>query len=156
MADQIGGGRWACPRPASSALIDLVGVDLMPLLAKSLSSTLPAGDPYFRHGAAAAMVDRMIAEGFTGRKGKGGFYRLDKGADGTRTKLALDLATGEYRPQVTPEKLPGKAERDLAALVTAAGPRRGPMPGRYWARCCPMPRCWSARRPTISSRSMTR
>lgn len=120
-ADQIGGRPMGVPKTGIFGLIDLVGVDLMPLLAKSLSSTLPAGDPYFDTVRPLPLVDRMIAEGFTGRKGKGGFYRLDKGADGTRTKLALDLATGEYRPQVTPEKLPGKAERDLAALVTAPG-----------------------------------
>ena len=120
-ADQIGGRPMGVPKTGIFGLIDLVGVDLMPLLAKSLSSTLPAGDPYFDTVRPLPLVDRMIAEGFTGRKGKGGFYRLDKGADGTRTKLALDLATGEYRPQVTPDKLPGKAERDLAALVTAPG-----------------------------------
>ncbi|MBB4618098.1 3-hydroxyacyl-CoA dehydrogenase/enoyl-CoA hydratase family protein [Sphingomonas abaci] len=120
-ADQIGGRPMGVPKTGIFGLIDLVGVDLMPLLAKSLSSTLPAGDPYFDTVRPLPLVDRMIAEGFTGRKGKGGFYRLDKGADGTRTKLALDLSTGEYRPQGKPEKLPGAAERDLAALVSAPG-----------------------------------
>ncbi|MGN6122021.1 MAG: 3-hydroxyacyl-CoA dehydrogenase NAD-binding domain-containing protein [Sphingomonas oligoaromativorans] len=120
-ADQIGGSPMGVPKTGIFALIDLVGVDLMPLLSKSLSSTLPAGDPYFDTVRPMPLVDRMIAEGFTGRKGKGGFYKLEKGADGKRTKFALDLSTGEYRPERKPEKLPGKADRDLAALVALPG-----------------------------------
>jgi 3-hydroxyacyl-CoA dehydrogenase len=120
-ADQIGGRPMGVPKTGIFGLIDLVGVDLMPLLAKSLSSTLPEGDPYFETVRPMPLVEKMIAEGFTGRKGKGGFYRLDKGAGGQRTKLSLDLATGEYRPEQKPDKLPGKAERDLAALVSLPG-----------------------------------
>ncbi|NIJ33116.1 3-hydroxyacyl-CoA dehydrogenase [Sphingomonas oligoaromativorans] len=120
-ADQIGGSPMGVPKTGIFALIDLVGVDLMPLLSKSLSSTLPAGDPYFDTVRPMPLVDRMIADGFTGRKGKGGFYKLEKGADGKRTKFALDLSTGEYRPERKPEKLPGKADRDLAALVALPG-----------------------------------
>ena len=82
------------PKTGIFGLVDLVGVDLMPLLSKSLSSTLPQGDPYFDTVRPMPLVDRMIADGFTGRKGKGGFYRFDKA---TKTKLALDLATGDYR-----------------------------------------------------------
>ena len=120
-ADQIGGAPMGVPKTGIFALIDLVGVDLMPLLAKSLSSTLPEGDPYFDTVRPMPLVEKMIEEGFTGRKGKGGFYRLEKGAGGKRTKLALDLATGEYRAEKKPEKLPGKADKDLAALVTLPG-----------------------------------
>ncbi|GAA4220107.1 3-hydroxyacyl-CoA dehydrogenase/enoyl-CoA hydratase family protein [Sphingomonas endophytica] len=124
-ADQIGGRPMGVPKTGIFALIDLVGVDLMPLLAKSLSDTLPQGDPYFATVRPLPLVDRMIAEGFTGRKGKGGFYRLDKsgagGADGKRTKLAIDLTTGDYRPEAKPEALPAAAEKDLAALVTVPG-----------------------------------
>ena len=120
-ADQIGGRPMGVPKTGIFGLVDLVGVDLMPLLSKSLSDTLPAGDPYFETVRPMPLVDRMIAQGYTGRKGKGGFYRLDKGADGSRTKLAIDLASGDYRPSVTPEKLPSAAEKDLAALITVPG-----------------------------------
>ena len=41
----------------------------------------------------------MIAEGSTGRKGKGGFYRLRR-ASGARVKEAIDLRTGDYRASV--------------------------------------------------------
>ncbi|MEG3082220.1 3-hydroxyacyl-CoA dehydrogenase NAD-binding domain-containing protein [Sphingomonas sp. PB2P12] len=117
-ADQIGGRPMGVPKTGIFGLVDLVGVDLMPLLSKSLSSTLPAGDPYFDTLRPLPLVDKMIAEGFTGRKGKGGFYRFDKA---TRTKLSLDLATGEYRPEAKPAELPGKTGKDLAALIAEPG-----------------------------------
>ncbi len=117
-ADQIGGRPMGVPKTGIFGLVDLVGVDLMPLLSKSLSSTLPQGDPYFDTVRDMPLVDRMIAEGFTGRKGKGGFYRFDKA---TKTKLALDLATGEYREGQKPAALPPKAEKDLAALIATPG-----------------------------------
>lgn len=117
-ADQIGGRPMGVPKTGIFGLIDLVGVDLMPLLSKSLSATLPQGDPYFDTVRPMPLVDRMIADGFTGRKGKGGFYAFDKA---TRTKKAVDLSTGEYRASVKPASLPRAAEKDLAALVAAPG-----------------------------------
>lgn len=125
-ADQIGGRPMGVPKTGIFGLVDLVGVDLMPLLSKSLASTLPAGDAYFDTIRPMPLVDKMIAEGFTGRKGKGGFYRLDKKPDGTRAKLSLDLTTGDYRAERKPERLPGAAEKDLAALVALPG-----KPGTY-------------------------
>ncbi len=117
-ADQIGGRPMGVPKTGIFGLIDLVGIDLMPLLAKSLSSTLPEGDAYFDTIRPLPLVDKMIAEGFTGRKGKGGFYRFDKA---TKTKLALDLATGDYREGQKPAALPPKAEKDLATLIATPG-----------------------------------
>ncbi|MET0269347.1 MAG: 3-hydroxyacyl-CoA dehydrogenase NAD-binding domain-containing protein [Sphingomonas sp.] len=117
-ADQIGGAPMGVPKTGVFGLVDLVGVDLMPLLSKSLTATLPEGDPYFATVRPMPLVDRMIAEGYTGRKGNGGFYRFDKA---TRTKHAIDLNSGEYRAQATPAKLPGNAERDLAALIGLPG-----------------------------------
>ena len=46
------------------------------------------------------LVSKMIAEGYTGRKGKGGFYRLNR--DKGKAKEAIDLMSGEYRPQQKP------------------------------------------------------
>jgi 3-hydroxyacyl-CoA dehydrogenase len=120
-ADQIGGRPMGVPKTGIFGLLDLIGIDLMPLLSKSLGETLPEGDPYFDTIRPMPLIEKMIAEGYTGRKGKGGFYKLEKGKDGSRTKFAIDLSTGEYRPEQTPAPLPGKAERDLAALVTVPG-----------------------------------
>ncbi|GIT47727.1 MAG: hypothetical protein Ct9H300mP13_5230 [Gammaproteobacteria bacterium] len=43
----------------------------------------------------------MIETGFTGRKGKGGFYRLNT-ESGKRVKESIDLKTGEYHPRHRP------------------------------------------------------
>lgn len=119
-ADQIGGKPMGVPKTGVFGLIDLVGVDLMPLLSKSLSSTLPEGDPYFDTVRDMPLIERMIAEGYTGRKGKGGFYRLDR-SGGKKTKQSLDLATGEYREERRPAPLPRDADKDLSKLVAAPG-----------------------------------
>jgi 3-hydroxyacyl-CoA dehydrogenase len=120
-ADQIAGKPMGVPRTGVFGLLDLVGIDLMPLLAGSLSTTLPKGDAYIKALRPLPLVDTMIAEGYTGRKGKGGFYRLEKQPDGGRAKLAVDLATGTPRPERKPEPLGGKLERDLGALIAAPG-----------------------------------
>src|SRR6185295_11821734 len=57
----------------------------------------------------------------TGRKGKGGFYRLNR-TDGARVKEAIDLRTGEYRPARDvdlPEVAAGV--KDLRRLLEAPG-----------------------------------
>jgi 3-hydroxyacyl-CoA dehydrogenase len=120
-ADQIGGRPMGVPKTGVFGLIDLVGVDLMPLMSHSLSVTLPKDDPMLAVVRPAPLVDRMIAEGYTGRKGKGGFYRLEKRPDGSRAKLAIDLVTGEPRPERTPAPLPRAAEKDLTALIATPG-----------------------------------
>ncbi len=120
-ADQIGGKPMGVPRTGVFGLIDLVGLDLMPLLQKSLTSTLKPGDPYFETVRESAMIAKMIETGHTGRKGKGGFYKLDRSGGGKPVKQALDLATGDYRATIKPASLPRAAERDLAALVTVPG-----------------------------------
>jgi 3-hydroxyacyl-CoA dehydrogenase len=65
------------------------------------------------------LIGRMIEAGLTGRKGKGGFYRLDRSGGG-RTKQAIDLHSGEYRAEQKPA-LPEleAARRDLRILLAA-------------------------------------
>ena len=100
-ADAINGKPFGIPKTGVFALMDLVGLDLIPLIDASMRATLPADDAYLQI-APVPMIETMIAAGFTGRKGKGGFYRLDKGPDGTRTKLSKDLKTGDYAPSRRP------------------------------------------------------
>ncbi len=125
-ADAIAGRPFGVPKTGIFGLMDLVGIDLGPHVAKSLLATLPAGDAYRSVYREEKLLARMIAEGRTGRKGKGGFYTLKRDG-GERVKLAIDLATGEYRPSEKPrlDSLE-TAGRDLRAL--AEHPDRG---GRY-------------------------
>ncbi|WP_428334101.1 3-hydroxyacyl-CoA dehydrogenase NAD-binding domain-containing protein [Novosphingobium sp.] len=118
-ADAIAGKPMGVPGTGIFGLVDLVGIDLMPHLKASLTSTLAADDPYQAIAIDHPLIDRMIADGYTGRKGKGGFYRINR-AEGKR-KEAIDLATGEYRPQVKPASLPGAAQKDLRALLALPG-----------------------------------
>lgn len=93
-ADAIVGKPMGIPKTGIFGLVDLVGLDLMPHISKSLTSTLPADDGYVKINRSSPVIDKMISEGYIGRKGKGGFYRLDE----NKQKLAVDLDTGEVRP----------------------------------------------------------
>ena len=121
-ADEIGGKPMGVPKTGIFGLIDLIGIDLMPHLMKSLTSTLPAEDWYQKIARSEKLIEDMIAEGYTGRKGKGGFYKLEKSADGKRTKMAKDLKSGEYRKAARPGLVRGSAAKgDLAKLISLPG-----------------------------------
>jgi 3-hydroxyacyl-CoA dehydrogenase len=95
VVDTIMGKPVGVPKTGIFGLIDLVGIDLMPHLSKSLLSLLPANDEYRKIYRDIPLVTQMIAAGFTGRKGKGGFYKLDA----NRNKLAIDLNTANFDPE---------------------------------------------------------
>jgi 3-hydroxyacyl-CoA dehydrogenase len=94
-ADAVAGTVMGFPSTGLFGLFDLVGIDLMPHLAASMSATLPKGDAYLGMIRDIPIIDRMIGTGYIGRKGKGGFYRMVR-EGGTRRKESIDLETGEY------------------------------------------------------------
>ncbi len=96
-ADAVFSKPLGMPKTGVFGLLDLIGIDLMPPIAKSFAATLPADDPWRAVNIVHPVIDQMIAEGYTGRKGKGGFYRLNK-TDTGKVKEAIDLKTGIYRP----------------------------------------------------------
>ena len=141
------------PKTGVFGLLDLVGIDLMPHVAASMKATLPETDAYVLGLRDNALITRMIAEGRTGRKGKGGFYSRDKGPGGESLKRALDLTTGDYR--ASDEAAAGEPVTARPAHDGGTpGPRRRAMP----APCCwtrwAMPRRWCRRSPTASPMSM--
>ena len=89
VADAVLSKPVGIPKTGVFGLIDLVGVDLMPHLAESLLATLPKEDPYRKIYKDYEFIGGMIKAGYTGRKGKGGFYRLHP--DGSKEKQALNL-----------------------------------------------------------------
>ncbi len=111
-ADAVMGKPVGIPKTGVFGLIDLVGLDLMPHINASLAATLPSGDAFHAANRDVPLIKKMLAEGYTGRKGKGGFYR--KGAKG---REAIDLASGEYRP-VRKSNLPEAAEKNLRRLLS--------------------------------------
>ena len=86
VADAVLSKPVGIPKTGVFALIDLVGVDLMPKLADSLLSTLPEEDAYRDLYIEYPFVEKMIEAGYTGRKGKGGFFRLNPDAPKSRSK----------------------------------------------------------------------
>ncbi len=84
------------PKTGVFGLLDLVGLDLMPHILESFKQTLPANDRLSTIAAVPPLLQSMIAAGLTGRKGQGGFYRLQPGA-GHKIKESIDLQQGEYR-----------------------------------------------------------
>ncbi|MGH1574223.1 3-hydroxyacyl-CoA dehydrogenase NAD-binding domain-containing protein [Methylobacterium sp. P31] len=112
-ADAIMGRPFGIPKTGVFGLVDLVGLDLIPHTTASLRAALPPEDAFHDTCREMPLVTRLIEEGFTGRKGKGGFYRLNR-AGGQKIKEAVDLKTGAYRPS---------AKADLPELKEAKGPR---------------------------------
>ena len=117
-ADAVNGKPMGIPKTGVFGLMDLVGIDLGPHVAASMKATLPASDPYVLGLREHAVITRMIGEGRTGRKGKGGFY-MRQGAK----KLAMELGSGEYRDSVKPtlESLALRNLRELAEHPDRAG-----------------------------------
>jgi 3-hydroxyacyl-CoA dehydrogenase len=122
-ADALIGRHAGIPKTGVFGLVDLVGIDLMPHILASMDATLAAGDAFREYFQTPDLVKKMIADGYTGRKGKGGFYRMNR-AGGKRVKEALDLATGEYRPARTPAlpALDAAREGGLRGLVAGDDP----------------------------------
>ena len=117
-ADAISSKPFGIPKTGVFGLLDLIGLDLMPHLAKSMLSLLPKTDPYVDISGEPPIISTMLKNGWIGRKGGGGFFRLRK--DGaTKIKESLNLKTAEYGPSTAPDlKSMGASKKGgLKALV---------------------------------------
>lgn len=115
-ADAVMGKPLGFPKTGMFGLYDLIGIDLMPLIAQSMLATLPKDDAFRKLYEPPELVKRMIADGYTGRKGKGGFYRLTP----EKKKEAIDLKTGEYHPEKKAKlESVDAAKAGMAALFAA-------------------------------------
>lgn len=94
MADALMGRPMGIPKTGVFGLYDLIGIDLMADVVRSLRSILPADDAFHAVGVESELINNMVAAGFTGNKGRGGFYRRAE----LGNKLACDLESGDYRP----------------------------------------------------------
>jgi 3-hydroxyacyl-CoA dehydrogenase len=137
-ADAIMGRPFGFPKTGIFALMDLVGIDLGPEITASMHRTLPKDDYYIRTYRDIPLIPKMIAEGYTGRKGKGGFYRLTKTESG-RVKESIDLKTGQYHKSVDPQLASIAEAKKPAALL--AHPDRG---GQFARRVMAETLCYAA------------
>jgi len=122
-ADAIFGRPMGIPKTGVFGLYDLIGIDLMADVLKSFIKELPETDRFHIVAQEIPLVKKLIDTGYTGRKGKGGFYRINK-EGGSKVLEALNLETGEYSPS---KKIDVKSDKvDLNALIN-----RGDKYGEY-------------------------
>ena len=122
-ADAIFGRPMGIPKTGIFGLYDLIGIDLMADVLKSFIKELPETDKLHVVAKEIPLVKKLIETGYTGRKGKGGFYRVNK-ANGKKVMEALNLESGEYFPS---KKINIKSEKvDLKTLIN-----RGDKYGEY-------------------------
>ena len=90
-ADAVMGKPMGFPSTGVFGLMDLVGIDLGRHVNESLGRLLGAGDAFHAMSRHGEIFASLVAGGFTGNKGKGGFYRSARGADGKTQRSVLDL-----------------------------------------------------------------
>ena len=94
-ADAVFGRPMGIPKTGVFGLYDLIGIDLMADVLKSFIKELSDKDEFQIVAKEIPLVKKLIDTGYTGRKGKGGFYRMNKN-DNQKVLEAINLETGEY------------------------------------------------------------
>ncbi len=94
-ADAVFGRPLGIPKTGIFGLYDLIGIDLMADVLKSFITELPTSDPFHKVGKELPIINQLIADGFTGRKGKGGFFRMNK-LSGTKVLESLNYNNYTY------------------------------------------------------------
>ena len=113
-ADSIFGRPMGIPKTGVFGLYDLIGIDLMADVLKSFIKELPKTDKFHEVAQEIPLIKKLIETGYTGRKGKGGFFRINKDG-GAKILEALNLETGDYSPS---KKIDIKSEKvDLKKLI---------------------------------------
>ena len=113
-ADAIFGRPMGIPKTGVFGLYDLIGIDLMADVLKSFIKELPKSDEFHEVAKEIPLVKKLIETGYTGRKGKGGFYRMNK-TGSIKVMEAINLETGDYS---TSKKIDIKTDQvDLKRLI---------------------------------------
>ena len=95
--DAVFGRPMGIPKTGVFGLYDLIGIDLMEDVLKSFIKELPKNDPFQIVAKEIPLITKLINTGYTGRKGKGGFYRMNK-LNNQKILEAINLVSGEYSP----------------------------------------------------------
>ena len=94
-ADAVFGRPMGIPKTGVFGLYDLIGIDLMADVLKSFIKELPEQDPFQEVAKEIPLVKKLIETGYTGRKGKGGFYRMNR-TNNQKILEAINLESGDY------------------------------------------------------------
>lgn len=96
-SDALYGRPMGLPKIGAFGLYDLIGIDLMADVLKSFLKELPTSDVFHEVAKEIPLITHLIKNGYTGRKGKGGFRRINK-KDGKKVLEVINLKTREYSP----------------------------------------------------------
>jgi 3-hydroxyacyl-CoA dehydrogenase len=109
--DAITGPAMGRPKSASFGTTDLVGLDTMAHVVRTLREECKddEGQPMF---AMPEFITKMVENKQLGRKTKAGFFKREKGPKGENIDYTLDWKTGQYRP---------KAKLDAPSLKVTRG-----------------------------------
>ena len=110
VVDALTGPAIGHPKSATYRTADVVGLDTMGHVIKTMRDTLP-NDPWHTHFRNPVVLDALIAKGALGQKTGAGFFRK-AGKD----ILVLDPANAEYKPQT------GKVNDEVAAILKLKTP----------------------------------
>jgi len=114
-ADAIFGRPMGIPKTGVFGLYDLIGIDLMADVVKSLVSILPDGDAFHDVSGEIPLMTAMIANDQTGNKQGRGFYRQDEESG---ERFVLDRDSGEYLPFERPViAVADEAEKNGVAIL---------------------------------------
>ncbi len=129
-ADALTGPAIGRPKSATYRTADVVGLDTMAHVIKTMADTLP-DDPWHRHFKAPAWLEALVAKGALGQKSGAGIY-TKRGKD----ILVLDLQAQDYRAsagEVAPEVAAMLKEKDPAKKFAALRASGHPQAQFLWA-----------------------
>ena len=98
--DAMSGPVIGRPKSATFRTMDIAGIDILAHVASTLTERLET-EAERSAFAMPELVDGLVERGWVGEKAGQGFYRKERGPDGTRI-LTLDPATMTYRERQSP------------------------------------------------------
>jgi 3-hydroxyacyl-CoA dehydrogenase len=128
--DALTGPAIGRPKSATYRTADVVGLDTMAHVIKTMADTLP-NDPWHQYFAAPAWLQALVAKGALGQKTGAGFY-TKRGKD----ILVVDLAQQDYRAsagELDPSVAEMLKERDPAKKFAALRASEHPQAQFLWA-----------------------
>ncbi len=128
--DALTGPAIGRPKSATYRTADVVGLDTMAHVIKTMADTLP-DDPWHRYFVAPKWLAALIAKGALGQKTGAGIYTRR-----SKDILVLDLATQDYRPsagEIAPDVAVILKEKDLAKRFAALRASNEPQAQFLWA-----------------------
>ena len=130
LADALSGPLIGRAKSATYRTADIIGLDTMAHIFKTMQDTLP-DDPWHRYYATPAWLSALVGKGILGNKTRCGVFRRDG-----RAVKVLDLATQEYRDsagEIAPEVLEILKAKDIAEKFARLRASNHPQAQFLWA-----------------------